>query len=114
MVAMDLRHFDIAVPQGSIVRSISDGIVYAVKDGGEKGFSYVLIGHRDGYASLYGHVSSFLVRKGDVVAPGQAIALSGGLPGTHGAGPMTTGAHVHLEITKDGVHVNPLSVLPAK
>ena len=108
------RAIDIAVPQATPVRSISDGIVFTVKDGGAKGFSYILIAHRNGYASLYGHVSAMFVSKGDIVSAGQIIGLSGGLPGTHGAGPMTTGAHVHLEVTKDGVHVNPLSVLPSK
>ena len=68
-------------------------------------------GHRNGYATLYGHVSSFLVKKGDVVMKGQAIAFSGGTPGTHGAGPMTTGPHLHLELTKDGKHIDPRSVL---
>ncbi len=108
------RAVDIATPQSSSVHAISDGIVLAVKDGGLTGYSYVLIGHRNGYASLYGHVSAALVRKGDVVMAGQIIALSGGTPGTHGAGPMTTGAHVHLEVTKDGEHINPLSILPAR
>ncbi len=108
------RGTDIAVPQATPVRSISDGVVFAVKDGGMKGFSYILIAHRNGYASLYGHVSSSFVSKGDVVNAGQIIGLSGGMPGTHGAGPMTTGAHLHIEITKNGVHVNPLSVLPAR
>lgn len=102
---------DIAVPFATTVRAVSDGVVFAVRDGGAKGYSYLLIGHRNGYSSLYGHVSSFLVHQGDIVSMGQAIALSGGTPGTHGAGHMTTGAHVHLEIMKDGVHVNPLSVL---
>ncbi len=108
------RAVDIATPQSSSVHAISDGIVLAIKDGGATGYSYVLIGHRNGYASLYGHVSAALVRKGDVVMAGQIIALSGGTPGTHGAGYMTTGAHVHLEVTKDGEHINPLSILPAR
>lgn len=108
------RGMDIAIPQASPVRSISDGVVYAVKNGGLKGYSYVIVAHRNGYASLYGHVSAILVKQGDIVNAGQAIALSGGTPGTHGAGYMTTGAHVHLEVMRDGVHVNPLSVLPAR
>ncbi len=108
------RAVDIAVPQASPVRSISDGVVYAVKDGGARGFSYILIAHRNGYASLYGHVSSSFVSNGTVVNAGQIIGLSGGTPGTHGAGSMTTGAHLHIEITKNGVHVNPLSVLPSR
>ena len=105
---------DIATPQSSIVRSIADGIVFATRDGGATGYSYILIGHKDGYASLYGHVSAFLVKKGDLVNVGDAIALSGGLPGTHGAGHMTTGAHVHLEVTKDGEHIDPRLILPAR
>ena len=105
------RAIDIAVPQGTVVHSIADGVVFAVRDGGKTGYSYVLIGHRHRYASLYGHVSKFLVSKGDVVSMGQSIALSGGTPGTHGAGHMTTGAHVHLELTKNGEHVDPRSVL---
>ncbi len=105
---------DIAVMQSTPVHAISDGVVFAVKDGGEKGYSYILIGHRNGYASLYGHVSVAFVKKGDIVNVGQTIALSGGKPGTHGAGPMTTGAHVHLEITKDGVHMDPRTVLPVR
>lgn len=108
------RAIDIAVPQATPVRSISDGVVFAYKDGGKTGYSYVLIGHRNGYASLYGHVSTAFVKAGDRVSAGQMIALSGGKPGTHGAGYMTTGAHLHLEITKDGAHVNPTSVLPPR
>jgi murein DD-endopeptidase MepM/ murein hydrolase activator NlpD len=108
------RAIDIGTPQGSPIHAVADGIVYAVKDGGATGYSYVLIGHRNGYASLYGHVSVFMVKKGDVVRFGQTIALSGGTPGTHGAGHMTTGPHLHLEMTKNGAHINPLSVLPGK
>ncbi len=108
------RAIDIAVPQSTPVRSIADGVVFAIHDGGRTGYSYVLIGHRNGYASLYGHVSSTLVKSGDLVTIGQIIALSGGRPGTRGAGYMTTGAHLHLEVTNNGAHVNPASVLPAR
>lgn len=108
------RGMDIGVPQASPVRAVADGVVFAAKDGGLTGYSYVLIGHRNGYASLYGHVSSMFVKPGDRVSAGQTVALSGGRPGTRGAGYMTTGSHLHLEITKDGAHINPMSVLPGK
>ncbi len=108
------RAIDIGVPQGTPVHAIADGIVFAVKDGGATGYSYILIGHRNGYASLYGHVSVAMVQKGDTVRFGQTIALSGGQPGTHGAGHMTTGAHLHLEMTKDGAHFDPRTVLPKR
>lgn len=105
------RAVDIAVPQATPLRTVSQGIVYAVKDGGLTGYSYILIGHAGGYASLYGHVSASFVKAGDKVGYGQVIGLTGGQPGSHGAGHMTTGAHLHLEMMKNGVHLNPLSVL---
>ena len=108
------RAIDIAVPHATPVRSVSDGVVFVFKDGGLTGYSYILIGHRNGFASLYGHVSTSFVKAGDVVSAGQMIALSGGKPGTYGAGYMTTGPHLHLEITKNGSHVNPMSVLPVR
>jgi murein DD-endopeptidase MepM/ murein hydrolase activator NlpD len=103
---------DIAVGQGSPVVSAADGVVFLVRDGGQTGYSYILIGHRGGYATLYGHLSGFVVKAGDDVTAGQVIASSGGTPGTYGAGPMTTGPHLHFEVIKAGVNVNPLSVLP--
>lgn len=105
---------DIAVPQGSSVKSAADGIVFLVRDGGERGYSYILIGHRDGFATLYGHLSAFSVSPGQRVSAGEEIARSGGTPGTYGAGPMTSGAHLHFEVVQDGVNVNPLSVLPPR
>lgn len=103
---------DIVVGQGTPVASAADGVVFLVRDGGEKGYTYVLIGHRGGYATLYGHLSETLVQSGVSVKKGDIIGLSGGQPGTHGAGPMTTAAHVHFEVIKDGTNVDPLSVLP--
>lgn len=106
------KAIDIAQPQGSPVRSAAEGIVHYVQHGGASGYSYILIGHRGGYATLYGHMLDMYVAPGDDVDAGQVIGLSGGQPGTPGAGPMTTGPHLHLEIIKDGVHLDPLMLLP--
>lgn len=103
---------DIVVPQGSAVYAAADGVVFLVRDGGTTGYSYILIGHRDSYATLYGHVSQALVSAGQEVSAGEQIALSGGTPGTHGAGPMTTAAHLHFEVIRGGVNIDPKSVLP--
>lgn len=103
---------DIVVGQDTPVNAAADGVVFLVRDGGKTGYSYILIGHRGGYATLYGHVSQALVTTGQEVNAGEAIALSGGTPGTHGAGPMTTGPHLHFEVIKAGVNVDPKSVLP--
>ncbi len=106
------KAIDIAVPQGTPVKSVSEGVVFAVKLGGATGYTYVLIGHRNGYSSVYGHLSQVYVKAGDLVDYSTIIGLSGGLPGTNGAGHMTTGAHLHLELMKDGEHMNPQAVLP--
>ncbi len=103
---------DIVVPQGTPVHSAADGIVFLAHDGGLKGFSYILIGHRNGFATLYGHLSAFAVSTGEYVTQGQLIGESGGTPGTHGAGPMTTAAHLHFEIRQNGVATNPRVMLP--
>lgn len=103
---------DIVVPQGSPVYAAADGVVFLVRDGGATGYSYVLIGHRGSYATLYGHVSQALVAAGQEVSAGQEIALSGGTPRVHGSGPMTTAAHVHFEVILAGKNINPRSVLP--
>jgi murein DD-endopeptidase MepM/ murein hydrolase activator NlpD len=103
---------DIVVAQETPVAAAADGVVFLVRDGGAKGYSYILVGHRGGYATLYGHVSQALVKAGDEVNVGGIIALSGGTPGTHGAGPMTTAAHLHFEVIKAGTNIDPKSVLP--
>ena len=108
------RAIDIAVRQGTAVHAVSDGIVYAVKDGGATGYSYILIGHQNGFASLYGHIFQAYVKPGQKVSGGATIGLSGGTPGTRGAGHMTTGAHLHLEMTKGGKHFDPRTILPKK
>lgn len=106
------KGIDIVVPQGTVVRSAAPGVVFLARDGGARGYSYILIGHRDGYATLYGHLSSFSVSNGQQVDAGQAIGLSGGRPGTRGAGPMTTGAHLHFEMIRNGTHIDARTMLP--
>ena len=112
--AMGIAHnaIDIPVPQETKVRAAQTGIVHKVKNSDDESYNYVIIAHRDGYLTLYGHMNQISVKEGDTVFAGQTIGLSGGVPGTRGAGWLTTGAHVHFEVFKDWKHVDPLSVLP--
>ncbi len=103
---------DIVTGFGTPVAAASDGIVFAVRLGGAKGYTYVVIGHRGGYATVYGHLSDVTVHAGDTVSAGQVIGSSGGTPGTEGAGRMTTGAHLHFEMIVRGEHIDPVTVLP--
>lgn len=103
---------DVRAPQGSAVLAAEAGFVAKVKDGGARGYSYLMVVHNDGLATVYGHVSRFDVREGQFVAKGQAIAGSGGTPGTRGAGRLTSGPHLHFEVRADGIPQNPLNYLP--
>ncbi|MBF4459500.1 M23 family metallopeptidase [Pseudoclavibacter sp. VKM Ac-2867] len=104
------RGLDLAGPEGTRLGSIAAGAVVDVvrTDTGGLG-AHVVVEHRiDGkqVRSVYGHMvaGSPAVSIGDQVKPGQLV----GLLGNTGA---STGAHLHLEIIVDGVHVDPQKFL---
>jgi len=102
---------DIRAGQGSNVKAAASGYVAIAKDAG-RGYSYIMIIHGNGLATVYGHVSKIFVKTDEYVVQGQSIGLSGGMPGTNGAGRLTTGPHLHFEIRLNGVPVDPLEYLP--
>ncbi len=102
---------DMPTPQGTPIRAAADGVVYTARDNGY-GYSYISIAHSGGMITVYGHVYEILVKEGDMVSQGAIIGLSGGMPGTKGAGYMTTGPHLHFEMLLNGLYVDPLNYLP--
>lgn len=97
------RGIDIAVPVGTVVVAPDAGIVtFAGPVGGEL---FVTLDHGEGLTSTYSWVSATLVRKGDAVARGAPIALSGrGHPGS-------SVPHLHLGVRLNGVYLDPLEFL---
>lgn len=91
---------DIAIPVGSYVRSTGAGVIDETGEDAEYG-RYVRIDHADGMQSLYAHNSWTFVVAGDTVDAGEVIALSGNTG-------RSTAPHLHLEIARDGVPVDPL------
>jgi len=101
---------DIATPQGTPIKCPAEGTVTNVHDGG-MGLSYLVVTHNSGLSTVYMHLSGFAVSKGTYVAQGQVIGYTGGTPGTPGAGWLTTGPHLHLEVWYQGQAKNPLVYL---
>ena len=65
---------------------------------------YVVISHGSGNTTLYAHMSSRSVSKGDVVEQGDVIGITGSTG-------ISSGPHLHFEITENGVRVDPLQYL---
>ncbi len=90
---------DIAAPVGTPVKATADGIVvFASRKGGYG--KLIEIDHGNGYSTRYGHLMGFAVRKGERVKKGQVIGWIG-LTG------RTTGPHLHYEVRKNNIPVNP-------
>jgi len=103
---------DIAAAQGSRVMAAADGTVIEVVNGGlTEQASYILISHSGGLVTKYAHLSRLDIQAGDQVRQGNIIGLSGGTPGTAGAGLYSNGAHLHFEVILNGASVNPENYL---
>jgi len=90
---------------GDEVEPIKNGVIEAVSNSKYAYGNAVLINHGDGLSSLYAHLSRI------TVFPGEEVTILTKI-GEVGSTGHSTGSHLHLEIRKDGVPVNPLSILP--
>lgn len=104
---------DIKASQGTAVHAAASGYVaQAHLCTTASCYAYVLIVHNGSISTLYGHLSQILVTDDQFVNQGDVIGYSGATPGTVGAGPFTTGAHLHFEVRLNGIPVNPVPYLP--
>ena len=90
---------DIGAVLGTPIRAAMAGrVLYAGVD--DSFGNYVVISHHSGYRTLYAHMSVIRVKAGAYVGTGERI-------GDVGISGITTGAHLHFTVYKDGVTVNP-------
>lgn len=88
---------DIAVPTGTPVRAVADGVT--VYSGLRSGYGWtVLIEHENGMITLYGHNSQNIADHGQAVKKGDTIALAGSTG-------RSTGPHVHFEAWQSGNNI---------
>lgn len=100
----------LAVEHGTPIYAMRDGIVYYT-DANSGSINRLLILHSDGYVSSYGYLSKIYVHQGDFVKRGQVIAESWWEPWTNGAWFVSKGENLTFSLFKDGVAIDPLTVL---
>ena len=101
------RHYalDIAVEEGTAVRTVGDGyVVFA--DWTQEGGYTVAVQHAGGYLSIYKHNEQLVKQLGDRVRAQETVAISGD------SGELTTGPHLHFEIWHHGLAQDPRSFIP--
>jgi murein DD-endopeptidase MepM/ murein hydrolase activator NlpD len=97
---------DFAAPEGTHVTAVAAGLVTIAGDSAEGGAGsgygqMVEINHGNGLSTRYCHNEKLLVKVGDMVRKGQEVALMGSTG-------RSTGPHLHFEVLKNGVQVDPL------
>jgi len=95
---------DIAAPEGTPIRAIDAGeVIYSDQLRGYG--NLVIVRHAGGFASVYAHNQTNLVREGQTVARGEIIARVGSTG-------RVTGPHLHFEIRRGNIAYDPLLYLP--
>jgi murein DD-endopeptidase MepM/ murein hydrolase activator NlpD len=97
---------DFAAKESTKVKVTADGTVNFVGWDDVYG-NLVTVDHKNGYVTYYGHNSKILVNSGDFVRRGELIALSGNSG-------ISSAPHLHYEIKKDGISIDPKDFLNPK
>ncbi|HEX9364271.1 MAG TPA: peptidoglycan DD-metalloendopeptidase family protein [Candidatus Dormibacteraeota bacterium] len=96
---------DMVEPFGSPVFAADDGVVALVGSSSSGYGNYVVIAHAGGFDTLYGHLSSILVKAGQRVTQGTPVGLEGSTGNS-------TGPHLHFELRIAQKPVDPTPYLP--
>lgn len=109
---IDIRTMRNGNPTNGIpVKSAADGIVIKIIREGKLSGNVVYVLHDNDIMTVYMHLSRIDATEDQYVSRGEVIGLSGGMPGTPGAGRISTGPHLHFEVRLNGIPVNPMNYL---
>jgi murein DD-endopeptidase MepM/ murein hydrolase activator NlpD len=95
---------DVAAPRGTEIRAVADGEV--IFSGWRRGGTgrVVEVRHADGLVTSYAHAERTLVRAGQHVVAGEALA-------TVGSSGRASGPHLHFAASRDGQAIDPSGLL---
>jgi len=93
---------DIARPSDRTIKASDNGTVESVVYSNSGKGNYVVINHNNGFKTVYAHLASISVKRGQTVQQNQKI-------GVMGSTGNSTGVHLHFEVLKNGSYVNPLN-----
>ena len=96
---------DIAAARNTPIVAPGPGRVVKVQENYKRYGHLLTIDHGGGIITRYAHLSRFEVKKGQRLQAGDIIARVGNTG-------VSSGPHLHLEVLKDGEHVNPRSFVP--
>jgi murein DD-endopeptidase MepM/ murein hydrolase activator NlpD len=91
---------DIAAPKNASIKAIDDGTVVLAAYTAETGY-IIQLQHDNELISVYKHNSSLLKKEGDKVRAGEPVAIIGE------TGEYSSGPHLHFEMWRKGVALNP-------
>ena len=94
---------DLAAGYGQSIYAAKSGTVTTATYSNVYGY-YVVINHGDGYSTLYGHMTNYIVSPGQSVSAGQTIGYAGSTG-------WSTGPHLHYTVYYNGNTVNPMSFI---
>ena len=95
------KGIDFVASVGTDIRSTADGIVEFIGKNDHGYGNQIIICHSNGYKTRYAHLKSIGVKVGDSIKAKEKI-------GELGATGTVTGAHLHYEVIKNGIAIDPM------
>ena len=100
------KGLDLVGQRGDPVMATADGVVVYAGSGVTGYGALLIVKHNDTYLSAYGHNDALLVTEGAFVAAGETIAQMGST--------SAESVKLHFEIRRNGVPIDPMTLLPSR